>query len=72
MKKRLISAVVALAIFIPLAIVGGIWFKIAACVLAVLGMKEFLDLPHKNKRPIYVDIILYAVVLLLTFMNDKK
>lgn len=72
MKKRLISAVVALAIFIPLAIVGGIWFKIAACVLAVLGMKEFLDLPHKNKRPIYVDIILYAMVLLLTFMNDKK
>ena len=49
MKKRLISAVVALAIFIPLLIIGGIYFKIAACVLAVLAMKEFLDLPHKNK-----------------------
>ena len=62
MKKRLISAVVALAIFIPLLIIGGIYFKIAACVLAVLAMKEFLDLPHKNKRPIYVDIICYGFI----------
>ena len=72
MKKRLISAVVALAIFIPLLIIGGIYFKIAACVLAVLAMKEFLDLPHKNKRPMYVDIILYAMVLLLTFVSEKR
>ena len=72
MKKRVISAIVALIIFIPLIILGGMYFKIAACVLAVLGMKEFLDLPHKNKRPKYVDIILYAMVLLLTFMNEKR
>lgn len=72
MKKRVISAIVALAIFIPLIIVGGIWLKIGACVLAVLGMKEFLDLPHKNDRPKYVDVIFYALVLLLTFMDTKR
>ena len=72
MKKRVISAIVALAIFIPLTIIGGIWFKIASCTLAVLGLKEFLELPHKNKRPVYVDIILYAFVILLTFMEEKR
>lgn len=72
MKKRVISAIVALAIFIPLIIVGGIWLKIGACVLAVLGMKEFSDLPHKNKRPKYVDVIIYALTILLVFMNEKR
>ncbi len=72
MKKRIISAVVALAIFIPLIILGGIWLKVAACILALLALKEFLDLPHKNKRPIYIDVIFYALVLLMVFMDDKK
>lgn len=72
MKKRVISAIVALIIFIPLIIIGGIWFKIAVSILAVLGMREFLNLPHKNKRPIYVDIIFYSLVLLLTFMEENR
>lgn len=72
MKKRVISAIVAFVIFIPLVLLGGIWLKIAACVLAVLGIKEFLDLPHKNKRPKYVDVIIYALTILLVFMDEKR
>lgn len=72
MKKRVISAIVALAIFIPLVIVGGVWFKIAACIVAVLGMKEFLGLPSKSKRPLYVDIIFYALTILLVFMDKNR
>ena len=72
MKKRVISAIVALIIFIPLVILGGIYFKIAVCILSVLGMKEFLGLPHKNKRPLYVDIIFYALVILLTYVNSSR
>lgn len=72
MKKRLISAFVALAIFIPLVIIGGIWLKLAACVLGVLAIKEFLDLPHKNKRPKYVDVIIYALTILLVFMDERR
>ena len=48
MKTRVISAIVVLAIFIPLAILGGIWFKLAMTLIAVLGMKEFLNLPNKG------------------------
>lgn len=72
MKQRVISAIVALIIFVPLVIVGGIYLKIGACVLALLAMKEFLELPHKNKRPTYVDVIFYTLVLLLTFMDSKR
>ena len=72
MKKRLISAFVAFAIFIPLVVIGGVWLKIAACALAVLGVKEFLDLPHKNKRPKYVDVIIYALTILLVFMDENR
>ena len=48
------------------------WLKVAACVLGVLAMKEFLSLPHKNKRPMYVDIIIYALTILLIFMDGKR
>ncbi len=72
MKKRVISAAVALIIFIPLIYLGGTWFKIAATILAVLAMKEFLGLPGVEKRPNYVDLILYALVILLTFMDKNR
>ena len=52
--------------------IGGVWLKIAACALAVLGIKEFLDLPHKNKRPKYVDVIIYALTILLVFMDENR
>lgn len=72
MKKRVISAIVALIIFVPLVILGGVYLKIATCILGVLAMKEFLSLPHKNKRPIYVDVIIYALTILLIFMDEKR
>ena len=72
MKKRVISAIVAFAIFIPLIILGGMWFRIAACVVSVLAMKEFLSLPSKNKIPNYVNIIFYALVILLTYMDNNR
>lgn len=72
MKKRVISAIVALIIFVPLIILGGIYFKIAGCIVAVLGIREFLNLPHKNKRPKYVDVIIYTLTILLVFMDSKR
>lgn len=71
MKKRVISAIVALIIFIPLVILGGIWFKVAATVLALLAMREFLNLMN-DKRPKYVDVIIYALTILLVFINENR
>ena len=42
MKTRIITAIVALAIFLPIVFFGGIWIKIAALVLSVIAMSEVL------------------------------
>ena len=44
MMERLISAIVALAIFIPIFIIGGSIYNIAILVLSVLALKEFLSI----------------------------
>ncbi|MFD1672842.1 phosphatidate cytidylyltransferase [Agrilactobacillus yilanensis] len=41
MRQRIITAVVALIIFIPLLIAGGVWLELAAAVLGVIGLSEF-------------------------------
>ncbi|MEG2351066.1 MAG: phosphatidate cytidylyltransferase [Bacilli bacterium] len=72
MKKRVISAIVALIICVPLVLLGGIWFKLGVTLISVLAMKEFLKLSENKKRPIIVDAAFYALVILLTFMSDKR
>ena len=48
MKKRIISAIIALIISLPLVYVGGIPFYILAILIALLGFKEILDLIIKD------------------------
>ena len=54
MKKRVISAVVALAIIIPLIALGGIYFKIGMAVLSILSMYEILKL--RKELPIFIKV----------------
>ncbi|HOP65956.1 MAG TPA: phosphatidate cytidylyltransferase [Bacilli bacterium] len=50
MKKRVISAIVAYAIVIPLIILGGIYFAIGVTVIALLAYKELAALRHEGKK----------------------
>ena len=62
MKTRVISAIIALLIFIPIFIMGGTIFKITIYILAMLGMKEYLDVREKRKDfPIFIKIIAYFI-----------
>lgn len=68
MKTRIISAVVALAIIVPLLIIGGKAFIFAAGVLAVLAYKEIIDLKESHKKiPVVMQIIGLINLLLLVF-----
>lgn len=68
MKKRIISAVIALAILIPLIIFGGIYFKIGMMILSVLALHEILKL--KSELPVFVKFISYILIVLsVTFSN---
>ena len=71
MKKRLITAIVLLAIFIPLIIIGGMYFEIALAILSTLAFKEMLDLIEKEKKiPFFVKIISYISVIVLTLCAE--
>jgi phosphatidate cytidylyltransferase len=66
MKTRVITAVVALAIFIPILIAGGIWIQIAASVLAAVAASEVVLM----RRTLLIDFgavltMLGAVVMTL-------
>ena len=47
MKQRVITAVVALLIFIPLLVVGGNLFSILVVAMGLVGMSEFLTMKRK-------------------------
>jgi len=46
--KRTIFAALALAIFIPLLVIGGLWLQIAMGLLAMLGVHELLQMKGLN------------------------
>jgi len=46
MKLRIISAILAALIVVPLMIVGGYPYIIGVSILAILAYKEILDLQH--------------------------
>ena len=50
MKKRVISAIVMLGIFIPLLIIGGLPFRILGTVVAMLGSYEIIKI-RETKKP---------------------
>ncbi|MFD1430960.1 phosphatidate cytidylyltransferase [Lacticaseibacillus mingshuiensis] len=69
MKQRIITAIVALAIFIPILILGGIWLEVAAAVLAVIAMSEIFIM---RKRIIVSSSFFVSAigVLLVTFPDS--
>lgn len=68
MKERIISAIVALIIIVPLVILGGKPFAIGVGVISVLGLKELLDLKKFHKKiPDFMILISYICLLLLVY-----
>lgn len=67
MKQRIISAIIALVVFIPLLILGGIFFKIGLTLLGLLSMKEVLNI--KRNVPDFIKIISYILIGLLIFFD---
>ncbi len=65
MKKRVISAIIVVAVFIPLFLIGGIPFGTAVGLVAALGFKEIIDLKENRSYPITVKIIGMICLLLL-------
>lgn len=70
MTKRVISAIVALLIFIPIIMTGGIVFNIAVYLVALLGLREFLNARNKKKElPFFINVIAYIFITLIMLVN---
>lgn len=70
MKKRVISAIVALALCVPIVYIGGDYFKILVLVLSSLGFREFLKLDNSPKL---MQLMAYVCFIMMIFVNlDNK
>jgi len=70
MKQRVISAIVALLIFIPVFIIGGMTFNLVFYVLTLLGLREFMKVrENKKKFPDFIRLISYLLITLFYFQN---
>ncbi len=72
MKKRIISALIALAIVVPLIIAGGTPFNIGVYIISIIGLKEFLDIKATKKTlPIFIQLIAYIFMTLILLVDVK-
>ena len=73
MTKRIVSALVALLIFIPIIIKGGIIFNIAAYLVGILGLYEFLNAKSMKKPvPFFINVIAYIFLSLIILVDVKS
>ena len=70
MKKRVVSAIVMLLIFVPLLIIGGTIFNIGLVLISLMGLYEFLKVKENKKElPLFIKIISYVFFLLMIMVN---
>ena len=70
MKQRVISAIVAFLIFIPIFIIGGKVFNVAFYILTLIGLREFMNARETEKKfPDFIRLISYILISFLYFIN---
>lgn len=68
MKTRVISALVAFIIFVPIFILGGTIFNIAIYILTLLGIREFMKARENVKKyPDFIRLITYIITTFFYF-----
>jgi len=70
MKTRIISAIIALLIIIPIVIVGGELYSLAALLLGVIGFRELMKVKETDREiPLLMKIISVISFIYLTISN---
>ncbi len=72
MTKRVISAIVMIAVFVPILILGGTYFSVLMTVLGVVGLYELLRIRGtKKKFPVVLRVLAYILVAVLILNHSK-
>ena len=70
MKKRIIGAILILAIFIPFLLKGYIYFAGLSLILGLIGFKELFDIRYKERKlPLILEILSFLCVGFLIINN---
>ena len=70
MKKRVISAIILIAVLVPILIIGGIPFRVMVTVLALGGLYELFHIKSSKKSiPLLMKILAYLAVIVLCYNN---
>lgn len=66
MKQRVISAIVALLILVPIFLMGGFIYDATIVILSLLGLREFLKVKETKKElPSFIQFISYIMLSLI-------
>lgn len=73
MKQRVISALVALIIFVPVVLCGGTLFNLAIYIVSMLALWEFLRIKSiRKKMPDFISFISYIIMTLFVLSNIQN
>ena len=73
MAKRIVSAIVALLILVPIIIKGGMLFNATIYIIGLLGLSEFLAAKSAKKPiPFFVNVIAYIFLTLIILVDVKS
>ena len=71
MKKRIISAIIMLAVVVPLVYLGGKYFTLGICLISMLAYKELLNLKcNNNKIPVLIQIFGFIATVCYVLSSD--
>ncbi len=73
MKKRILSAIILLMIFIPILIIGSTPYAILMTLLAIAGLYELIRVREgKKKFPFLIKVIAYLLMLFFCLSNYQS
>ena len=70
MKKRVLSAIIMVAIFVPILLIGGKVFAIFMTILALMGLYELIHIRESKKEfPFLIKLFAYIMVAFFSLSN---
>ncbi len=71
MLQRVITAIIALAIALPVMIQGGTVFKLGIFIISLLALHEFLNVKQAKKElPLFISLISYIMMALIVLSDS--
>lgn len=70
MKKRVLSAIIMILVFVPILFIGGKWFAGLCTLLAMLGFYELIHIRESKKKfPTFIKVLGYLFVIFFALNN---